>query len=132
MKRLVVKLWSLAVGLIDFFTGCMLVVVPMWTLGRMGVPEPMGEAVGYMSWIGVFVGMVGLSYLLGLWKGSGVEMGTVWRLTALFRVAVAVFVGVAIVLRRLDGAWALVGVTDAVIAAVQIFGIQRGWLDPKE
>jgi hypothetical protein len=132
MKRFFVKLWSLAIGLVDLLTGIMLVVVPMWTLDRMRVPLNTDvEGIAYMSWVGVFVGCIGLSYLLGLWKDSGIEMGTVWRLTSIIRMAVAVFVVVAIVLRRLDGAWALVGVTDAVIAVVQIFAVRKGWLDPK-
>ena len=132
MKRFFVKLWSLAIGLVDLITGIMLVAVPMWTLDRMRVPlNTDAEGIAYMSWVGVFVGCVGLSYLLALWKDSGIEMGTVWRLTSIIRMAVAVFVVVAIVLRRLDGAWALVGVTDAVIAVVQIFAIRKGWLNPQ-
>lgn len=128
MNNRLATLWSLGVGGMDFFTGCLLVVAPAWTLGQMRVPLPGDEALPFLSWIGVFVGCVGASYWLGLWKRSGIALVMVWRLTAWFRAAVAVFVAVSIAGGRLDGAWWLVGVTDAVIAVVQWFGLRRKWL----
>ena len=128
MNRRVVVLWSVAVGAMDFVTGCLLVAAPAWTLVQMRVPVPGDEALPFLSWIGVFVGMVGASYLLGLLRRSGISLVMVWRLTAWFRAAVAVFVFVSIATGRLDAAWWLVGVTDVVIAVVQSIGLRRKWI----
>ena len=132
MNRRVVMLWSVAVGMMDLVTGCLLVVAPAWTLVQMRVPVPNDQALPFLSWIGVFVGMVGASYFLGLWRRSGISLVMVWRLTAWFRAAVAVFVFASISTGRLDGAWFLVGVTDVVIAVVQWIGLRRQWIGADE
>jgi len=128
MNRRVVVLWSVAVGAMDLVTGCLLVAAPAWTLVLMRVPVPGDEALPFLSWIGVFVGMVGASYLLGLLRRSGISLVMVWRLTAWFRAAVAVFVFASVVTGWLDSAWWLVGMTDVVIAVVQWIGLRRQWI----
>ena len=124
--------WSMAVGGMDLLTGCLLVAAPAWTLKQMRVPVPGGEALPFLSWMGVFVGMVGASYLLGLWRRSGIALVMVWRLTAWFRAAVAVFVAASVASGRLDPAWWLVAATDAVIAVVQWPGLRRRWIGADE
>jgi hypothetical protein len=128
MNRRVVVLWSVAVGAMDFVTGCLLVTAPAGTLVLMRVPVPGEEALPFLSWVGVFVGMVGASYLLGLWRRSGISLAMVWHLTAWFRAAVAVFVFASISTGRLDAEWWLVGLTDMVIAVVQWVGLRRQWM----
>ena len=84
----------------------------------------------YLRFVGVFVGCVGLAYLLP-WLTrdrlrrtrrivSAVEM------TAGVRLAVALFLGVAVAAGILDLPWMTVGVYDAVVAMAQLGLLARG------
>lgn len=117
--------WSVAVGAMDALTGLLLVACPATTLGLLGITPPAGDALLFLRWVGVFVGSVGLGYALAL-RGPR-EGAAVWAFTALARALVAVFVTVNIVVGALDPHWFGVAATDAVVAAVQVFGLWRRW-----
>ena len=126
MNRLrFLKLWSLAVGTMDACTGLMLVVGPGLTLRLMSVPAVGTEAMPFLSWMGVFIAGIGLSYALVL-RGDR-EGQTVWIFTSLVRLLVALFLTVKILSGSLSTAWVLVAATDAVVAAVQLIVIRAGW-----
>ncbi|MCU0797658.1 MAG: hypothetical protein MUF31_17185 [Akkermansiaceae bacterium] len=122
MKKICLA-WSGVVGLMDALTGLMLIVCPAWVLSQLGLAEMAGESMLFLRWIGVFVASVGMSYAWAF-RGDG---SAVWRFTSLVRVMVAVFVTANIVAGSLAPAWAGVAVTDAVVAAVQIYGLVRRW-----
>ena len=130
--RKVVTTVSLLAGGGDLASGLLLVLAPHATLQLMRVP-PVGDLV-WVQFVGVFVGCVGLSYLLGLvaWKTthSSSELRTVWKLTAIFRLAVASFVIAEIGFGRLDPAWSSVPCVDVFWACVQFTLLTRGF--PKE
>lgn len=119
------KFWSVAVGSMDAVTGLLLMFVPALVLGMLGIERPSSEALIFLSWIGVFVCGVGISYGLALGKPAHGE--AVWIFTALIRSLVAVFLVVRIVNGSLAPAWAAVAVSDAVVALVQIVVLRAGW-----
>ena len=79
----------------------------------------------FLSWIGVFVMSVGLSYGLALSRRGRGE--AVWMFTSLVRIMVAVFLTVRILDGSLQKTWALVAVSDASVAVVQIAILRAGW-----
>lgn len=119
------KFWSAAVGAMDAVTGLLLIFVPTLVLGLLGIAPPSPDALVYLSWMGVFVCGVGLSYGLALGRRTRGE--TVWIFTALIRALVAVFLIVRIVHGSLAPAWAAVAVSDALVAIVQIVVLRAGW-----
>jgi hypothetical protein len=126
MNRLLfLKLWSFAVGAMDTCTGFMLIAVPGLTLRLMSVPAVGTEALAFLSWMGVFIAGVGLSYALVL-RGNR-EGETVWIFTAIVRLLVAVFLTARITSGSFSNAWALVAATDAVVGIVQLILIRTGW-----
>jgi hypothetical protein len=127
MNRLVfLKFWSVAVGTMDALTGLLLVTAPGFVLQLLKIAPPSADALVFLSWIGVFVMAVGLSYgfALGSHRGRG---ETVWAFTALVRVLVAVFVVVRIVGGSLEAAWGMVALSDFSVAVVQILILRKGW-----
>ena len=126
MNRLkFLRLWSLAVGSMDASTGLMLIFAPALTLRLMQVPEVEPSSLVFLSWMGVFIGSVGLSYTWVL-KGCR-EAETVWVFTALVRTAVACFLVVKITAGDLPPAWLLVAATDAIVAFGQWAILRAGW-----
>lgn len=124
-KVQLIKFWSVAVGSMDAVTGLLLVFFPSLVLGLLRIDPPSPDALVFLSWMGVFICGVGLSYGLALGRRSSGE--TVWAFTALIRAMVAVFLTVRIIHGSLAPAWALVGVSDALVAAVQIGILRAGW-----
>lgn len=124
-KLIFLKFWSVAVGSMDAATGLLLIFVPALVLGMLGITPPSPDALVFLSWIGVFVCGVGLSYGLALGKPSRGE--TVWVFTALIRSMVAVFLTVRIINGTLAPAWMVVGISDAFVAVVQIVILRAGW-----
>lgn len=120
------KFWSLAVGAMDAVTGLALIIAPMEVLELLQIPPLSADAQVFVSWIGVFVLAVGLSYGLALLprRRSG---ETVWMITAWVRLMVALFLTVKILDQSLPLAWAAVGLTDGVVALVQIVILRAGW-----
>lgn len=126
MKKIqFLKFWSMAVGSMDAVTGLLLIFVPALVLGLLGIAPPSPDAMVFLSWMGVFVCGVGLSYGLALGRRTRGE--TVWMFTALIRAMVAAFLIVRIVHGSLAPAWAAVAVSDALVAIVQIVILRAGW-----
>jgi hypothetical protein len=119
------KFWSVAVGSMDAVTGLLLVFFPSLVLGLLRIDAPSPDALVFLSWMGIFICGVGLSYGLALGRRSRGE--TVWAFTALIRAMVAVFLTVRIINGSLAPAWALVGASDAFVAVVQIAILRAGW-----
>ena len=124
-KQQLVIWWSLAVGAMDAVTGLLLVVAPAFVLKLLGIPVPSPDALVFLSWMGVFVAGVGLSYgLVLIDRKSG---PTVWMITALVRVLVGVFVSWRIMDGSLVPLWAVVALTDLIVASGQLALLRAGW-----
>jgi hypothetical protein len=124
-KSQMVMGWSLAVGAMDALTGLLLVVAPALVLGLLGIAVPAAEALVFLSWMGVFVAGVGLSY--GLVLGDRQRGPTVWRFTALVRILVGVFVLWRIGDGSLVPLWSVVALTDLGVAGAQLAMLRAGW-----
>ncbi len=116
---------ALGAGLLDFSTGLGLVFLPALTLRLMGVTPPGEAAETYLRFLGVFVGLVGFSYLWALWRGPA-ALRLVFALTLFFRLAVGCFCAWALATGRLEPAWASVPATDFALAAAQAWLLRRG------
>jgi hypothetical protein len=116
---------SLAVGAMDASTGLMLIFAPALTLRLMQVPAVTPESSVFLSWMGVFIASIGLSYGLVL-KGTR-EAEAVWSFTAIVRLSVACFVTSRIIMGDLPMAWVLVAMTDGIIAMGQWLVLRAGW-----
>lgn len=119
------RFWSVAVGSMDAVTGLLLVFSPSLVLGLLNIDPPSPDALVFLSWMGVFICGVGLSYGLALGQRSRGE--TVWAFTALIRAMVAIFLTVKIINGSLAPAWVVVGASDAFVAVVQIAILRTGW-----
>ena len=125
-KAAFLKLWTVGVGAMDALTGLLLVISPTLVLSLLRITPPSAEALPFISWIGIFVMAVGLSY--GLAFSSQPARGeTVWTFTALVRLLVALFLTVKIITGPLAIAWGIVALSDAAVAVVQIFILRKGW-----
>lgn len=124
-KQKFLRLWSVAVGSMDAVTGLLLVFVPGLVLRLLRIEPPSADAWVFVSWIGVFVTGVGLSY--GLAMGAAARAETVWIFTALIRSLVAIFLGAQIWAGALAPAWALVAVADASVAVGQLVILRLKW-----
>lgn len=118
-------LWSIAVGAMDAITGLLLVVSPTLLLRWLQVPPFDLTALVFLSWMGVFIGSVGLSY--GLVLRGNREGEAVWIFTATIRTLVAIFVIVKITVGELPMPWALVAATDGMVAIGQFVLLRAGW-----
>jgi hypothetical protein len=132
-RRWICGLYTLAAGAVDAVTGPWLVVAPASALAAMGV-EPEKET-QFVSFVGVFVGAVGWTYLWALvrWlsKGDVPFLRAVWRVTVLFRLAAGAFVVTQIALDNLDPAWLTVPAADFLFAMIQIVLLWVGWPEPE-
>ena len=119
-------------GLCDASTGLLLIAAPAWTLGLMGItiiPQP----IAFIRYIGVFVLSAGLTYL---WAAMGwplterahVAWSTQWKITALIRTLVALFVVWQVASTAIEVRWVSVALTDAAFALIQWTGLAKGWL----
>jgi Na+-driven multidrug efflux pump len=119
------KFWSIAVGSMDTLTGLMLLADPAGVLRLLRIAPPSPDALVFLSWIGIFVMAVGLSYGLALNKRGRGE--AVWMFTSGVRMLVAVFLTFRILDHSLEKPWILVAVADATVAIVQIAILRAGW-----
>lgn len=119
------RFWSVAVGSMDAVTGLLLIFVPALVLRLMKIETPSPDALVFVSWIGVFVTAVGLSYAMAL--GGRTRGETVWAFTALVRILVAVFLVVRILDGTMNRSWALVGASDGIVGVLQIVILRAGW-----
>ena len=116
---------ALGAGSLDAATGLGLVFVPALMLRLMGVAPVGAEADTYLRYTGVFVGLVGFSYLWGLARGAA-TLRFVLRLTAGFRLAVGLFSAWAVATGRLAPASSSVPATDLLLAAAQFWLLTKG------
>jgi len=119
-------------ALCDTSTGVLLVAAPAFTLGLMGLtilPAPLA----FVRYIGVFVLSVGLTYFwAAFWwplsPRNNIAWSTQWKITALIRSAVALFVLSQVASRAIEARWITVAVADGLFASIQIAGLRKGWL----
>ena len=88
----------------------------------------------FVRYIGVFVLSVGLTYLwaVAFWPlTSHAHLGwsTQWKITALVRTLVAVFVVGQIASLALESRWIGVALSDGAFATIQWIGLRKGWLE---
>ncbi len=118
-------------GLCDASTGLLLIFAPVWTLHLMGIHHIPARS-EYVSFVGVFVLAVGLSYWLAAGRPLNARNAALWRavwsVTALVRSLVALFLTAEILTDRMEAAWFSVAFTDGLMAALQWMGLARGWL----
>ena len=112
-------------------TGPWLVAAPASVLAVLGVePEPAADLL-YLSFVGVFVGAVGGSYLWALWRwryrADAAGLRTVWAVTLLFRLAAGSFVLAQVALDNLAAGWLAVPAVDFLLAAAQVWLLRAGW-----
>lgn len=110
---------ALVAGVMDAATGAGLLVLPAWTLQRMGVAPPGAEALGFVRFVGVFVGAVGLCYLVAWGRGGDRSLRAVFDFTRLFRAGAGVFTGVMVLAAGWPPAWLAVTVADLGLVVVQ-------------
>lgn len=125
-KLTFLKFWSVAVGSMDALTGLLLIFVPDLVLRMLKIDPPSADAMVFISWIGVFVMSVGLSYGLAL-GGRRSRGEAVWMFTSLVRIMVAVFLTTKILGGSLQMAWMLVAAADASVALVQVVILRKRW-----
>ena len=115
--------FCLLAGLMDLFSGALLMCLPVLTLKLMGVPPIAAEATVFIRFIGAFVFSVGSLYWFALLSarssGSQATMGVLLSATAWVRTVVCLFTTVAIVSGALSSGWWTVPVTDGLLAAFQ-------------
>lgn len=110
---------ALAAGALDTATGAGLVLLPAWTLERMGVTPPGTEALGFVRFVGVFVGAVGLSYLVAWARGKDASLRAVFDFTRIFRAGAGTFTGVMVFAAGWPPAWLAVTLADLGLVVVQ-------------
>jgi hypothetical protein len=119
-------------GLCDSTTGLLLVAAPAWTLHMMGlaiIPQP----VAFVRYIGVFVFAVGLSYLWAavrwpLTVHAHIGWSAQWKITAMIRTLVAIFVLWQVITAGIETKWITVAFSDGAFAIIQWIGLKKGWL----
>lgn len=124
--------YQILAGSNDAATGIALLFLPATTLRLMGIEADRSSLI-WFSYIGAFVLAVGLTYFFPLLeKGqspapySGWRMQ--WRISALARSLVALFIVWKFAAGELPWPWLEVAGTDGVYAALQWTGLARGWL----
>ena len=125
-KTRFLKFWSVAVGSMDALTGLLLIFAPALVLRLLKIQAPSPDALVFLSWIGVFVMAVGLSYGLALGRHRAAGE-TVWMFTSMVRILVAVFLTIQITRGSMAPAWALVALSDGLVALVQMVILRKGW-----
>ena len=124
-KSVILKWWSVGTGAMDVVTGSLLIVAPLLVLRLLGIAPLAEESLLFLSWIGIFVLAVGLSYglaLLGRVRGE-----VVWFFTGSVRALVAVFLTVKVLSCAMEPAWLLVAAGDGLVAMVQGAILLAGW-----
>ncbi|HYU33877.1 MAG TPA: hypothetical protein VEW48_17120 [Thermoanaerobaculia bacterium] len=117
-------LFCLFAGGGDAATGLLLLIAPRLVLRLLGAATPEGDLV-LLRFVGVFVGCVGLAYLYP-WIRKHRLMAAI-EMTSGVRIAVALFLGIAVATGRLDLPWATVGAYDALVALAQLALLARGF-----
>ncbi len=124
-KTAFLKYWSLAVGTMDVLLGLLLVFSPALMLRMLKIEPPSADGLVFVSWIGVFVISVGLSY--GLTFGRRGHGEAVWIFSSGGCLLTAVFLTTRILGESMPGSWTLIAVACALVALVQIALLRAGW-----
>ena len=112
---------ALCAGSADLLSGLGFILLPALTLRIMGLVVPGSEALVFVRFVGVYVALVGLSYLWALLDQQS-RLRVVFEVTLLFRLGTGLFTGVAVVIGQLPAGWLLVTAADFALVAAQ------GWL----
>lgn len=127
MRRRGPFLFCLLAGGGDALTGLLLLAAPRLVLRLLGIAAPGGDLI-FLRFVGVFVGSVGCVYLYPwLSQERGSRVATTLEITAGIRLAVALFLGFAVMWSRLDLPWATVGAYDALVAIAQMGLMAQGY-----
>lgn len=124
-KTTFLKYWSLAVGAMDVLIGLLLVFFPVLVLRFLKIEAPSAEGLVFLSWVGVFVMSVGLSYVLAMGRRGHGE--AVWIFSSVASMLTAVFLTARILGESMAGGWTLVAAACALVALVQITLLRAGW-----
>jgi hypothetical protein len=120
--------FQLVAGGCDAVTGALLLVSPVFTLRLMGVHQTIAEPV-LISFIGVFVFSIGLSYLLFSTpprnSNQVAAVRAAWLITGIIRLCVATFVAGACFAGRLEPAWLTITIVDFSLAVIQLTARQK-------
>lgn len=127
MRGRLIRAYCLLVGAMDVATGLLLVAAPLVTLRLMRVAERPEEPL-WLRFIGAFVAGVGGLYFLALTR-EGRRLAAFMEATAVVRLCIATFVGVALVARALSPPWLLVCASDAGLATLQLVLLRKGLFD---
>ena len=126
-----ISLFHYGTGLMDTLTGLCLIFLPAWTLNLMGV-SPRTDHI-FVSYIGIFVCAVGYSHFLAgpfpTDDTSRERWKTIWKISSLVRILVALFVLVKIMRSQFEPAWISVAATDLVVALILLNFLQRRVLE---
>jgi|tagenome__1003787_1003787.scaffolds.fasta_scaffold19005177_2 hypothetical protein len=126
-------LYQYAAGICDTSTGLLLISFPGFTLSMIRF-NLAGEAIAFVRFVAVFVLCVGITYLWlparwPLSEHSAPVWLTQWKITALMRAMVALFLLWQVTSHRMEFRWIGVGVFDGVLAAIQIIGLEQEWIE---
>jgi Na+-driven multidrug efflux pump len=124
-KSAFLKNWSLVLGTMNLMAGLLLVFFPVLVLRFLKIEAPPTEGLVFVSWIGVFVMSVGVSYVLAMGRRGHGE--AVWIFSSVVMVLTAVFLTARILGESMPGAWTLVAAACALVALVQIVLLRAGW-----
>lgn len=116
---------AVGAGAMDLGTGLGLVMMPAWTLARMGVPVPGDEALLFVRFVGAFVGAVGASYLWAAARPRERLRGML-ALTVWMRAAAGAFTAWAVLSGALAGGWLAVTATDWGLVVAQVWLLAKG------
>ncbi len=124
-KRAILTWWSVGAGGMDAMTGLLLIVAPLFVLRLLGIAPVADDALLFLSWVGVFVLGVGMSYGLALTGRARGEAA--WIFTTLVRGLVAVFLTVKVLSEAMEPAWLVVAAGDGLVAVAQGVILFSGW-----
>lgn len=125
-KTSFLRYWGIAVGSMDALTGMLLIFEPASVLRLLKIEASSPDAMVFLSWIGVFVMAVGLSYGFALGKHRGAGQA-VWRFTSLVRILVVVFLVIQIIRENMAPAWMAVALFDGFVAMAQMVMLRKSW-----
>lgn len=126
-------MFCLLVGGGDAATGLLLVAAPALVLRLLGMERPAAD-LSLLRFVGVFVTCVGLAYLHPWLRDRAARQPRLLaalEMTAGFRLAAALFLGIAVVSGTLEVPWLRVGLYDAAVALAQIALLARGGFGPE-
>ena len=121
-------LFCLLAGGGDAATGLLLLAAPALVLHLLGLERPAAD-LALLRFVGVFVACVGVAYLhpwLRRRSARQPRLLAALEMTAGIRLAVALFLGIAVASSTLEIPWLRVGLYDAAVALAQIGLLARG------